>query len=526
MAKSILQVIAAVIAERYGLKSSEATAFVAAFFDQIREGLEADKLVKVRGLGTFKLQAVKPRESVNVNTGERVVISGHDKMAFTPDNALKELVNRPFADFETTIIKEGVDLDTIPTPVEEETTVGGNEEEEVAQPVPTEQEQAPDTLSSVAPGDAFVAQKEVEKEEMQLDSAVSASHSAEAHPRDEVATEPRSEVSEVHINKECGVDSAEVESSVPAREAPAVSVEPDHKVAEGARKDEAVNRPLTASERFSQLMDEQPIGETKETEQENREEKTPEQAAVSEEMSESPASLGQERPSTPVAPAASEADEAKPREEEKAAVTPAGGASSSPQQVAPSSVEASTEAQTEDTVEEENDKGRRGRIMVVAIAVVLTLSLIGIAAYYYLRPVPEATRPANTTGVAKPKSAAPKSAPAKDTVSSAAEHPAEPATVDAAPSADETDNMRKSTPEGVDLERANSYRPIRYGAYRIVGIAKTVVLRKGETMEKYCRRTLGKDMIGYFEAVNGVGRHMEGDTILVPKVELRPEYRK
>ena len=69
MAKSTLQAIAAVIADRYELKSSDATAFVAAFFDQIREGLAQDKQVKVRGLGTFKLQPVKARESVNVNTG-------------------------------------------------------------------------------------------------------------------------------------------------------------------------------------------------------------------------------------------------------------------------------------------------------------------------------------------------------------------------------------------------------------------------------------------------------------------------
>ena len=76
------------------------------------------------------------------------------------------------------------------------------------------------------------------------------------------------------------------------------------------------------------------------------------------------------------------------------------------------------------------------------------------------------------------------------------------------------------------MEQANSYRAIRYGAYRIVGIDKTIVLKKGDTMEKYCKRTLGKDMMGYFEAVNGQTRRVAGDTVLVPKVELRPEYRK
>lgn len=140
MAKSTLQAIAAVIADRYELKSSDATAFVAAFFDQIREGLAQDKQVKVRGLGTFKLQPVKARESVNVNTGERLVISGHDKMAFTPDNAMKELVNRPFADFETVMIKDGVNIDAIPTPAESVTDEDGDECTTETTPTETESE--------------------------------------------------------------------------------------------------------------------------------------------------------------------------------------------------------------------------------------------------------------------------------------------------------------------------------------------------------------------------------------------------
>ena len=140
MAKSTLQAIAAVIADRYELKNSDATAFVAAFFDQIREGLAQDKQVKVRGLGTFKLQPVKARESVNVNTGERLVINGHDKMAFTPDNAMKELVNRPFADFETVMIKDGVNIDAIPTPAESTTDEDGDECTTETTPTETESE--------------------------------------------------------------------------------------------------------------------------------------------------------------------------------------------------------------------------------------------------------------------------------------------------------------------------------------------------------------------------------------------------
>jgi len=85
--------------------------FVKAFFDLIREGLEKDRIVKIKGLGTFKIIDIEPRESVNVNTGERFQIEGHSKVSFTPDASLKEVVNQPFADFETVILNEGVSFE-------------------------------------------------------------------------------------------------------------------------------------------------------------------------------------------------------------------------------------------------------------------------------------------------------------------------------------------------------------------------------------------------------------------------------
>ena len=100
------QEIAARLAGRTGGTKADAEAFVRLFFDTIRDGLMQDKLVKVKGLGTFKLIEVSDRESVNVNTGERIRIEGHTKVSFTPDNALRDRVNRPFAGFETTIIND------------------------------------------------------------------------------------------------------------------------------------------------------------------------------------------------------------------------------------------------------------------------------------------------------------------------------------------------------------------------------------------------------------------------------------
>lgn len=106
--------IAVTLVEKNGLTKSESEQFVAAMFDVIQEGLEKDGLVKIKGLGTFKIIDVDARESVNVNTGERVVIESHGKVTFTPDAVMKELVNKPFSLFETVVLNDGIDFDDVP----------------------------------------------------------------------------------------------------------------------------------------------------------------------------------------------------------------------------------------------------------------------------------------------------------------------------------------------------------------------------------------------------------------------------
>lgn len=111
MAKISIQDMAKAIAAKHGLSQQEAETFVVTLFDVINEGLHREKIVKVKGLGTFKVIDVRERESVNVNTGERVVIESHSKITFTPDPIMRDLVNKPFAQFETVILNDGVDLD-------------------------------------------------------------------------------------------------------------------------------------------------------------------------------------------------------------------------------------------------------------------------------------------------------------------------------------------------------------------------------------------------------------------------------
>ena len=113
MNRSSMSILAKILAEKNCMTISEAEAFIKQMFDVANGVMQADKQLKIRWLGTFKVTSVKDRESVDVNTGERIVIGGRDKITFTPDNILKEIVNKPFAQFETVVVNDGVDFSEI-----------------------------------------------------------------------------------------------------------------------------------------------------------------------------------------------------------------------------------------------------------------------------------------------------------------------------------------------------------------------------------------------------------------------------
>ena len=148
MSKVSITELASKLMEKHGLKRTEAELFIRQFVGVINDGLKNDKSVKVKGLGTFKVQAVSARKSVDVNTGEAIVIEGRDKISFTAEAVMRDLVNAPFAQFETVIVNDGVDFSEIdaknqadnteakePTPAVEPTPV--------AEPEPTVVEAAP-----------------------------------------------------------------------------------------------------------------------------------------------------------------------------------------------------------------------------------------------------------------------------------------------------------------------------------------------------------------------------------------------
>lgn len=130
-----IQELSAILTVKSGLKKKDAERFATTLFEVVKDGLVSDRLVKVKGLGTFKVIDIEARESVNVNTGERVLIEGHEKISFTPDSTMKELVNKPFSQFETVVLNEGVEFDDAPTiaePAEEELIVEAPAVEEPA----------------------------------------------------------------------------------------------------------------------------------------------------------------------------------------------------------------------------------------------------------------------------------------------------------------------------------------------------------------------------------------------------------
>ena len=202
MSKITMTDIARLVVQKHHLNPNEAERLMTTIVDVINDGLRFDKQVKIKGFGTFKVIETKDRESVNINTGERILIGGRSKITFTPDPSMRDLVNRPFSQFETVVINDGVEFDDI------ETTQGTNPDEEpaeassseealaaivsVADDVQEEVVQETAAPAAVAPIAAFAAsQVEPVEEPVPEEPAVSESSTIEPIATDE---EPQVEI--------------------------------------------------------------------------------------------------------------------------------------------------------------------------------------------------------------------------------------------------------------------------------------------------------------------------------------------
>ena len=448
MGKVSVAWIAEAIAGKHGLSQKDAEQFVATFFDLINEALHEEKMVKVKGLGTFKVIDVRERESINVNTGERVVIESHGKISFTPDPIMRDLVNKPFAQFETVMLNDDVDIEELnavsvdeeplalvdeqPQEVEEETNVAAAGPEVVdEQPLMNEDQSQEETVPQL---------QEVEEPIVDV-----VGQTVEEEPEQVVEEELEQVVEEEP-------EQVEEELPVEAEEQP-----------QQAMETEAALMPVEASP-----VDDEPQPE----------------------------------------------EESSPVEEEPLA------------------------AQDEDEEEEEKPSSFFERhetllltlshLFVAAIALAIGY-IIGMQHFDMDRPVVQETVVDSTARVSKTvvKPAAKDSV--KDSVKEKAQqvkedkHLLKEEDVVNLPAAATYDQSATAN-DSKQMATANAM--VKTGAYRIVGTAKTITVKKGDTMERLSRLYLGEGMSCYIQLHNGVAEVSEGMRLKIPKLELKKRMKR
>lgn len=472
MAKTALQLIADTVAKKHKITVKEAEKFVSAMFDVMNEGLKTDKLVKVKGLGTFKVQAVKPRESVNVNTGERVLIEGHDKVSFTPDATMKELVNKPFAQFETVVLNDGVDFTDIDSKYENEATLENADE------------------TTVSTNNAAIPETKV----------VSLNEEETTDSTNETANGTQETTIEQYTST--------VKDSVETVSEP----EKDHEMVV-AKQEVAIETEAEPIKNTSETTEEEPIPLV-ETQPENIAEEptvTAEMPVATEQKLEDanqtqPENIAEEPIATPETPVATEQklESANQTQPENTVKEP----------IATPETPVTTEQKQEETAEKPK---KINWLMWSAIG----FFVIAIMYFFGYKFGKDAALRDNAVAV----SAQPKSKPtakAKQTKQHSSAKVAQTTTKQIQPTPKQVQSPIDDTEK---FKQLSNDKRIRYGAYDIIGIEKVVVLKKGQTMQSYSRKALGPDMVAYFQVLNNATTMAAGDTMKVPKVELRPQYR-
>ena len=455
MSKFSLNTLGKLLADKSGLSQVEAELFIRKMFDVCNQGLDADKQVKIKWLGTFKVQATKDRESINVNTGERFTIEGRDKLTFTPDNILKEIVNKPFAQFETVVVNDGVDFDEIDEKFGEEQT-----EDAPAQVIDflDEEKTATPNPEVVVIG----SEKEKEKED-----------------EDELA-------------KQIAIEQAKLE-----------------KLKQAQLEQERIQKEKLEKEKQEQERQEQERLEQERLEQEKFE-------------------LAQQQQAL------------------KAVVEPA--------------VPASDESEDEEEEEESSNSHHivipRYLVVAVCLIVVALIGGMGWFAFNYGQmtaqrdhlamqlnqyhqtpakkvPAKPAAAPlsqeqklrqkAMEDSIRMAKTAeAVKLAENSDEESANAEKAKQ---AEAKAKAEAKDKAEEKAASKIASSQYDKDARVRTGAYRIIGVAQTVTVGAGQTLEQISTRYLGSGMECYVEALNGKNTVKAGQKIKIPKLELKKKKK-
>lgn len=242
MNRSSMSILARILAEKNNMTISEAEAFIKQMFDVANGVMQSDKQLKIRWLGTFKVTSVKDRESVDVNTGERIIIGGRDKITFTPDNILKEIVNKPFAQFETVVVNDGVDFSEI------DRKFAFEAKEEVSAPSDEQQIAEESETSPVDKSESIPAVAEM-SDESELKEDVVSGVTVQVEDLSVVSEEAEGPVSEIKEKEQLVADAQESEQPV-VKEAPVQTVN-----ASSVLEETAACRPETKA----------PVSQTKQT---------------------------------------------------------------------------------------------------------------------------------------------------------------------------------------------------------------------------------------------------------------------
>ena len=470
MSKFSLNTLGKLLADKSGLSQVEAELFIRKMFDVCNQGLDADKQVKIKWLGTFKVQATKDRESINVNTGERFTIEGRDKLTFTPDNILKEIVNKPFAQFETVVVNDGVDFDEIDEKFGEEQTEDAPEqvidfldEEKTATPNP----------------EVVVIESEKEKEDEQA--------------------------------KQIAIEQAKLE-----------------RLKQAQLEQERIQKEKQEQERLEQERLEQERLEQERLEQERLEQERLEQERLEQEKLE----LAQQQQAL------------------KAVVEPA--------------VPASDESEDEEEEEESSNSHHIviPRYLVVAVCLIVVALIGGMGWFAFNYGQMTAQRDHLAMQLNQYHQAPAKKVPAKPAAAPLSQEQklrqkAMEDSIRMAKTAEAVKLAEKSDEESANTEKAKQAEAkakaeakekakdkdeekaaskiassqydkdarVRTGAYRIIGVAQTVTVGAGQTLEQISTRYLGSGMECYVEALNGKNTVKAGQKIKIPKLELKKKKK-
>lgn len=496
MSKFSLNTLGKLLADKSGLSQVEAELFIRKMFDVCNQGLDADKQVKIKWLGTFKVQATKDRESINVNTGERFTIEGRDKLTFTPDNILKEIVNKPFAQFETVVVNDGVDFDEIDEKFGEEQTVDAPaqvidflDEEKTATPNP----------EVVVIG----SEKENEKE-----------------AEDELAKQIAIEQAKLERLKQAQLEQERIQKE---------------KLEKEKQEQERLEQERLEQERLEQEKLEQEKLEQERLEQERLEQERLEQEKLEQER------LEQEK-----------LELAQQQQALKAVVEPA--------------VPASDESEEEEEEEEEEPSNSHHivipRYLVVAVCLIVVALIGGMGWFAFNYGQMTAQRDHLAMQLNQYHQTPAKKVPAKPAAAPLSQEQklrqkAMEDSIRMAKTAEAVKLAENSDEESANAEKAKQTEAkakaeakekakdkaeekatskiassqfdkdarVRTGAYRIIGVAQTVTVGAGQTLEQISTRYLGSGMECYVEALNGTSTVKAGQKIKIPKLELKKKKK-